>query len=99
LGIQGVTLLSYPYAWAENSANISYPERYLTRRRGFGQLNFWPVHGMGIVSRIVSRVLKNGAKPVQTGHSRQNGNLRKSIKVQVVTNEANTLLEIMSRLL
>ena len=34
LGIQGVTLHSYRYAWAERSANNGYPERYAQRVLG-----------------------------------------------------------------
>jgi len=34
LGIQGVTLHSYRYAWAERSANNAYPERYAQRVLG-----------------------------------------------------------------
>jgi len=34
LGIHGVTLHSYRYAWAERSANAAYPERYAQRALG-----------------------------------------------------------------
>jgi len=34
LGIKGVTLQSYRYAWAERSANAGYPERYAQRALG-----------------------------------------------------------------
>ncbi len=34
LGIEGVTLHSYRYAWAERSANAGYPERYAQRAMG-----------------------------------------------------------------
>jgi integrase len=34
LGIKGVTLHSYRYAWAERSANAGYPERYAQRALG-----------------------------------------------------------------
>jgi len=34
LGIKGVTLHSYRYAWAERSANAAYPERYAQRALG-----------------------------------------------------------------
>lgn len=34
LGIKGVTLHSYRYAWAERSANSGYPERYAQRALG-----------------------------------------------------------------
>lgn len=34
LGIQGVTLHSYRYAWVERSANAGYPERYAQRALG-----------------------------------------------------------------
>jgi integrase len=34
LGIEGVTLHSYRYAWAERSANAGYPERYAQRALG-----------------------------------------------------------------
>lgn len=34
LGIKGVTLHSYRYAWAERSANAGYPERYAQRAMG-----------------------------------------------------------------
>ena len=36
LGIKGVTLHSYRYAWAERSANNGYPERYAQRVLGQG---------------------------------------------------------------
>jgi integrase len=34
LGIKGVTLHSYRYAWAERSADNGYPERYAQRVLG-----------------------------------------------------------------
>ena len=34
LGIKGITLHSYRYAWAERSANNGYPERYAQRVLG-----------------------------------------------------------------
>jgi integrase len=34
LGIKGVTLHSYRYAWAERSADSGYPERYAQRALG-----------------------------------------------------------------
>jgi len=41
LGIQGVTLHSYRYAWAERAKTIGYPERFAQEALGH---NSKPVH-------------------------------------------------------
>jgi len=56
------------------------------------------VHWESIVSRIVSRAVKNGAKTGQTGRFQRVSILRKSTSVQVVTNVSKQLLEINQRL-
>ena len=79
LGITGVTLHSYRYAWAERSANNGYPERYAQRV-------------LGQNSKIVHRAYAKKAQgqlPSLEDYEEANRKAKESGKIIVIQHETD----------
>ena len=78
LGIKGITLHSYRYAWAERSADNAYPERYAQRV-------------LGQNSKMVHRAYAKKAQgqlPSLEDYEEANRNAKENGKILVLQHEA-----------
>jgi len=88
LGIKGVTLHSYRYAWAERSANAGYPERYAQR-------------ALGQNSKIVHRAYAKKAQgqlPSLEEYESANAAAKESGKILVLQHEAEVPVAVSRKL-